>query len=389
MSQSPRLGDLTPDLRLTTPIMNIHKSTLAFEAWLRSQLPLVVEADLECKHAQMATAVFPFLRATFYRWAQAWPQRCPHLADGPSVLGVGDLHVENYGTWRDAEGRLVWGVNDLDEACELPYAADLVRLATSVAVATEEQHLRIRGGEAADAILDGYREALVTGGRPVVLAEHHRHLRRLASTDLRDPVRFWAKLGDLPAVPASACPGDAVQLLAEALPERGLAFEPRARRAGLGSLGGPRLVAVTDWRGGRVAREAKALRPSAWTWAAAPAGSGARPGSGAGSAPIHYRELPAKAVRCGDPCMLVAGGWLVRRLAPDCARIELSQLPAERDEAQLLRSMGWELGNLHLGSPSAISAVVADLADRPSGWLTEAARTMADDTRADWEAWRK
>jgi hypothetical protein len=33
--------------------------------------------------------------------------------------------------------------------------------------------------------------------------------------------------------------------------------------------------------------------------------------------------------------------------------------------------------------------VLAHLADRPSGWLEEAARIMADDTRADWEAWRK
>jgi len=32
------------------------------------------------------------------------------------VLAVGDLHVENFGTWRDAEGRLIWGVNDFDES---------------------------------------------------------------------------------------------------------------------------------------------------------------------------------------------------------------------------------------------------------------------------------
>jgi hypothetical protein len=357
--------------------MNIHKSTLAFESWLRSQLPLVSEADLEYKHGQMATAVFPFLRATFYRWAQVWPQRCPRLAAAPAVLGVGDLHVENYGTWRDVEGRLVWGINDFDEACELPYTADLVRLATSVAVATSEQHLCIHGEDAAGAILDGYQKALVAGGRPVVLAEHHGHLRRVATGDLRDPVRFWAKLGDLPAAPADTCPSDAVRLLAEALPERDLAFEPRARRAGLGSLGAPRLVAVAEWRGGCVAREVKGLRPSAWAWA------------GGVSTSIRYRELLAGAVRCADPSVLVAGRWLVRRLAPDCARIELSELPAERDEAQLLRSMGWELGNIHLGSPSTIGAVLADLAGRPSGWLEEAARIMTDDTRADWEAWRK
>ena len=29
--------------------------------------------------------------------------------DAPQVLSVGDLHLENFGTWRDADGRLVWG----------------------------------------------------------------------------------------------------------------------------------------------------------------------------------------------------------------------------------------------------------------------------------------
>ena len=49
------------------------------------------------------------------------------------LKGVGDLHVENFGTWRDVEGRLVWGVNDFDEAYALPYTNDLVRLVASVA----------------------------------------------------------------------------------------------------------------------------------------------------------------------------------------------------------------------------------------------------------------
>jgi uncharacterized protein (DUF2252 family) len=50
---------------------------------------------------------------------QAWPEVCPDLAKAPKVLAVGDLHVENFGTWRDVEGRLVWGINDFDEAAAL------------------------------------------------------------------------------------------------------------------------------------------------------------------------------------------------------------------------------------------------------------------------------
>jgi len=57
----------------------------------------VVEADLRLKHRS-------------------------DLTDAPRLLAVGDLHVENFRTWRDAEGRLVWGVNDFDEVAEMPYA---------------------------------------------------------------------------------------------------------------------------------------------------------------------------------------------------------------------------------------------------------------------------
>ena len=88
--------------------MGIIKSTRKFEAWLRRQIP-AVESDLEFKHEQMRADPFLFFRATFYRWAQLWPKLCPHLAKMRTVRAVGDLHLENFGTWRDAEGRLIWG----------------------------------------------------------------------------------------------------------------------------------------------------------------------------------------------------------------------------------------------------------------------------------------
>ena len=68
----------------------------------------------------------------------------PDDADrAPQVLAVGDLHVENFGTWRDMEGRLVWGINDFDEVYELPYTIDLVRLAASAHIAIRESRLEI------------------------------------------------------------------------------------------------------------------------------------------------------------------------------------------------------------------------------------------------------
>src|ERR1700724_4902843 len=122
--------------------MNVVKATRQFEAWLGKRTPLV-KKDLRTKHEAMKSSAFRFLRATYYRWAQIWPKICPDLAKSPQVLAVGDLHVENFGTWRDIEGRLIWGVNDFDEAYPLPYANDLVRLAVSAHLAISANHLTL------------------------------------------------------------------------------------------------------------------------------------------------------------------------------------------------------------------------------------------------------
>src|SRR6185369_13130454 len=129
------------------------------------------------------------------------------------------------------------------------------------------------------------------------------------------------------------------------------------RVAGLGSLGRQRYVAIAEWCGGSVAREAKALAPSACVWAK----------EGTGSARILYQEILNHSVRCRDPFVRLQRRWIVRRLAPDCSRIELSALPRERDELRLLHAMGWETANVHLGTAKA-RTLFADIQSRPANW---------------------
>ena len=121
--------------------MDIEESTRRYEEWLGKQTALY-RPHLELKHDLMREGVFPFFRATFYRWIQVWPKICSELVAAPKVLSIGDLHVENFGTWRDKEGRLVWGINDFDEAYPLPYTNDLVRLAASAEIADFTHHLQ-------------------------------------------------------------------------------------------------------------------------------------------------------------------------------------------------------------------------------------------------------
>src|SRR4029077_9948500 len=226
----------------------------------KSQQISIVRGDLVLKHRMMAEAVFPFMRSTFYRWAQLWPIVCPELARGPQVLAVGDLHVDNFGTWRDLEGRLIWGVNDFDEAWPASYAVDLVRLIASCYLAIEEQHLSITRKEACRAIEQGYRDSLAKGGAPFVLAEHHRWLRLVALNKLRDPVVFWEKIRNCPRYKGTL-PKDVLKLLHSSLPLRSMSYDLKSRVAGLGSLGHPRVLALADWHGAHIVREAKQLTP--------------------------------------------------------------------------------------------------------------------------------
>ena len=230
---------------------------------------------------------------------------------------------------------------------------------------------------AAEAIEEGYRDALAAGGKAFVLAEDHRWLRLLALGKLRDPVHFWDKLQHLPPYTAKP-PEEARRLLEEALPSPQKQYQLKRRIAGLGSLGHPRILAVSRWRGALIAREAKAIRPSAWVWV-----------KKANSTEIHCEELVRRSIRVPDPWVRFHGRWGVRRLAPDCSRIELASLSKDRDEARLLYSMGWETANMHFSTPDAIPKVKRDLAAWRGKWLHKAAKTMYAATLEDWKDWKR
>jgi len=324
----------------------------------------------------MAEDGFWFLCATFYRWAQLFPALCRKLTGAPKVLGIGDLHVENYGTWRDAEGRLVWGINDFDEACPLPYTNDVVRLATSAWLAIEANNLALRRGAACNMIVEGYSAGLEHGGRAVVLSEGNSWLRDAVTSRLRDPKKFWQKLAAQPVV--RDVPTEVRLLLEAALPKPSLELRVVHRRSGLGSLGRPRFTALADWCGGKIAREAKALLPSAWLWAA-----------GERDTRIYYDECVRRAVRAHDPFLRTQGAWILRRLSPHCSRVGLSQMPRWREEQKLLRTMGYELANVHLGTRGASARIQADLHRRKPRWLRQSAEAMAEATLADWKEWKR
>ncbi len=96
-------------------------------------------AAFRVKFRKMAGSAFAFYRGTaclFYQDLEAEADGGgPFLDERTGRVWIhGDLHAENFGTYMDANGRLIFNVNDFDEAYVGPFTWDLKRLAASLAL---------------------------------------------------------------------------------------------------------------------------------------------------------------------------------------------------------------------------------------------------------------
>ena len=314
----------------------------------------------------------------------------PGAGDAPSVLAVGDIHVENFGSWRDREGRLVWGVNDFDEAAKMPYVLDLVRLATS-AVLAKVPGLSAR--RICAPILKGYREGL-DNPKPFVLDLRYEWLRRKVVVPEDERRKFWDKFDPRKNRKKGKSSGKRrkiprryVKALESAQPEASIELAYWPRSAGTGSLGRPRWIGYGIWQGAPVVREAKALVRSAWT----------RVHQGARR--LRCAEIATGKYRSPDPWFDLKGGILVRRLSPNNRKIELSSKKEKSDggafrrppdlvNGKMLAAMGRELAAIHLGTANRRKAITADLERRKRGWLLAAATTAAGHIQGEQAEWK-
>lgn len=351
------------DARRSTTVSGVPRfaeSMAAYEAGLTAALgDALVVVDLDAKHRKMARSAFLFLRAACWRWAECAADLCPELGTAPKVPSVGDAHAGNFGLWRDAHARLVWGVNDYDEAARLPYPLDLVRLLASLIVSG------MGADDAVQPILEGYRAGL-DRRRALVLERDHLWLRDAiaASDDARDA--FWRELAVAPA--AGAPSSFYVGPLLAALPTPRPQVVVSARSAGAGSLGRPRFVAFGEYRSGPVAVEVKALLPSCWT-------VGREPGLAAQMATGMYRSP--------DPVQVYGAGYVLRRLAPNSRKVDFAEMPA-KGRARLIRAMGSELASVHAEADADREAIADDFDRRRGGWLADAGRRVAARTQQEF-----
>lgn len=96
---------------------------------------------LQRKYAAMRRDPFTFLRGTCHLFYADWPQTSP-LNDAPVTWICGDLHFENFGSYKGDNRQTYFDMNDFDEAMLAPCTWDVARFLTSVLVGAHTLKVR-------------------------------------------------------------------------------------------------------------------------------------------------------------------------------------------------------------------------------------------------------
>src|SRR5579864_1123836 len=88
---------------------------------------------LKLKYRAMQTDPFVFFRGTCHLFYEDWPKTTA-LNQAPASWICGDLHLENFGSYRGDTRLVYFDINDFDEAALAPCTWDIGRCLTSILV---------------------------------------------------------------------------------------------------------------------------------------------------------------------------------------------------------------------------------------------------------------
>jgi uncharacterized protein (DUF2252 family) len=126
---------------------------------------------LAMKYQAMRSSPFVFLRGTCHLFYAGLPRE-KVLDEAPPVWICGDMHLENFGSYKGDNRLVYFDNNDFDEACLAPNLYELARLLTSVLVGAAD--LKVSRAQAlalCHTALDSYGAALVFGKARWIEAE--------------------------------------------------------------------------------------------------------------------------------------------------------------------------------------------------------------------------
>lgn len=374
---------------------------------------------LALKFAKMRQSPFAFLRGTAHLF-HARVQRRGVLKTSPPAWCCGDLHLENFGSYKGDNRLAYFDLNDFDEAALAPAAWDLLRLLTSLWLAADAWRLSSDDtARMARAVVDAYADALATGKaywleRETASGPVQALLEQLGQRKRAD---FLARRCE-PATQGgrrrrlridgqrllAASPADQQRVtdfmrgFAQAQPDPRFfdVLDVARRVAGTGSLGLARFAVLVRGKGGldgQYLLDLKQAVPSTL----APAGGCKQPGWGdeARRVVTVQRRLQAVSMAFLHAVRFEGQPFVLRGLQPSEDRLDLARLSAHRrDGAESLATMGRLVAWAQLRSAGRQGSAAADeLIDfgqrgRAEGkWrdrLLHAARATAEQTREDW-----
>lgn len=375
---------------------------------------------LAMKYAKMRAGAFAFLRGTCTLFHARLPLEGV-LRKPPAAWCCGDLHLENFGSYKGDNRQVYFDLDDFDESLLAPATWDLVRLLTSVFVARTEMRLGkqadTRASEFARTLLDGYADALAAGKAywvereiaPPPIAALLASLRGrgragfLDTRTERQGKRRRIRIDGRHALAASAAQREAVQAWIAAAAEK--SGRPKffdvidvARRiAGTGSLGVERYIVLVRGKGspdGNYLLDCKRALPSA----AARFVGIAQPlwADEAQRVVEVQRRMQAVSMAFLQPLRTDGRSFVLRALQPSEDRIALA---ARRHPAARLRDLLLEMGRCAAwaqlrssgrgGSASADELIDFGRRQRWRAKLLALARHMAAVVESDWSTYAK
>ena len=143
--------------------LRTEQITVALKTWNQDLTP----ADRHEKYRRMVLNAFTFYRGSNHLFWQDFANDArlgPFSSPETTTWLQGDLHTQNFGSFQDDQGTIVYDVNDFDEAAVADYQYDVVRLATSlllmVANDPQVEFSPAEEAEIIDAFTRGYLTAM-------------------------------------------------------------------------------------------------------------------------------------------------------------------------------------------------------------------------------------
>lgn len=141
------------------------------------------------KYAALRESVFRFYRGTAHLFYEDLAKEKP-LSPGPKTWICGDLHLENYGTYKGDNRLVYFDINDFDECVLAPVSLEVLRMITSICVACKELQI---DAKQAEALTNGF---LTKYFKTVLAGKPHSFQRETAHGVVQDLIQAVGKRKD-------------------------------------------------------------------------------------------------------------------------------------------------------------------------------------------------